>query len=77
MEPAEKVRENSLRRRARRFGLVLRKSRARLWSMDNRGEYMVIHANSNTIVAGEKFDRNLDQVAEFLDDYERKVRTAE
>jgi hypothetical protein len=77
MAVSEKGRENRLRRQAGRLGLVLRKSRARLWSLDNRGEYMVIDANSNFIVAGEKFDRSLDQVAKFLDDYERKVRRAE
>ena len=74
MEPSDKVRENALRRRARRLGLILRKSRARRWSMDNRGQYRLIDADRNLIVAGERFECDLAATAEFLDRYESKLR---
>jgi hypothetical protein len=38
---AEKVRENRLRRQARRLGLELRKSRARLIRADDRGMWRI------------------------------------
>ena len=68
MEPREKVRENKARRRARRQGLILRKSRLRNWigNVDGYQGYMIVNASTNFIEAGENFDLSLEQVEEYL-----------
>jgi hypothetical protein len=62
----DKTRENRLRRLARRKGYVLRKDRARTRSGNHQGGYMIIEADRNVIVAGEKFDLSLDHVENYL-----------
>jgi hypothetical protein len=56
--------ESSIRRKAARCGYVVRKSRE--WKYvprpDNHGDYMLIEANRNRIVLGEKFDATLDDI---------------
>jgi hypothetical protein len=61
----DKVRENRLRRLARRQGLVLRKSRAGI-GLDNFGKYRIVDFYRNWLVAGEKFDLSLDDVEAYL-----------
>ena len=73
METEDKVRENYLRRYARRLGLILIKSRARSWSYDNQQGYMIMDEH-NTIRAGEKFNGTLDMVEKFLEDYEADAK---
>nr|MBC7245429.1 hypothetical protein [Chloroflexota bacterium] len=68
MDSESKSLENWLRRRAKRLGLALHKSRRSL-SIDNLGGYQIIDSH-NRIVAGEKFNLELNDVAAFLDDYE-------
>jgi hypothetical protein len=70
----EKVRENKLRRQAKRLGLWLRKSRARRLHLDDLGEYMLLDPRYNAVVAGERFDLGLDVVEAFLDQYEATLR---
>jgi hypothetical protein len=69
-----KVRENACRRHARRLGLRLQKSRARLWSVDNQLGYMLSDADLNTVIAGGKFDLDLEDVEEWLAEYETDLR---
>jgi len=70
----EKVKENYLRRQAKRQGFILKKSRARKPNIDNRGGYMIVNAQSNYIEVGEKFDLTIDEVAKFLDEGEEKLK---
>ena len=73
----DKVLENLCRRRAVRVGLYLRKSRAKRWSVDDHGEYMLIELDHNAIVAGQRFDLNLSDVVEWLDEYEQSLRESQ
>jgi hypothetical protein len=57
-------RENRLRSALRRRGYTLHKSRARLPG-DNRGDYQIRNKNGG-IVAGERFDLDLDGIESFL-----------
>jgi hypothetical protein len=62
-----RTRENRARRLARRYGYVLRKSRARKhWTVDNQGRFVVVHANRNLVVLGERFDASLDDIELFF-----------
>ena len=58
--------ESTVRARANRAGYVMRKSRS-MTSLDNRGEYMLIEANHNLIVLGQRFDATLGDIADFID----------
>jgi hypothetical protein len=62
------AREARLRRRARRYGLVLRKDRARSFNADHFGGYMLIDADRNVIVRGERYELDLADVEACLDD---------
>jgi hypothetical protein len=64
----DKNRENRIRRLARRHGCVLRKSRARKYvpTMNDWGEFMVIEADRNLVVLGERFNASLDDIEWFL-----------
>ncbi len=66
----DKVRENRLRRQAGRLGLVLRKSRARRVHLDDLGKYMLVDAEGNYVVAGGRFDLDLDALQEELNQRE-------
>jgi hypothetical protein len=74
---SDKIREIKLRRWAARLGLVLHKSRNRRWSVDNYLGYTVIDANTNSIVAGQKYELTLDDVESILksDETEKMERT--
>lgn len=69
----EKSRETTLRHKARRLGLVLRKDRARSVNLDHLGGYMLTAADRGVLVAGRRFGLTLDQVAEELDERERRL----
>ncbi len=71
---SDKVRENYLRRWAKRLDLVLRKSKARQWSLHNQQGYILIDPATNAVVSGGDFDLSLDEVQEYLDDYEAQLR---
>lgn len=70
----EKVRENRLRRWAKRLGLQFQKSRARHWSIDDHGRYRLVDADGDILVAGEKFDLFLEDVEQRLAAYEARLR---
>lgn len=59
------LKESNVRARAARLGYALRKSRARI-SSDNRGEYMLIDAERNFVVLGERFNATLEDVQTYL-----------
>jgi hypothetical protein len=67
-EPNDKNRENRIRRLARRHGWVLRKSRSRKYvpTMNDRGEFMLIEADRNLVVLGERFNASLDDIESFF-----------
>ncbi len=69
----KKVRENRLRRWTKRLGLQFHKSRARHWSIDDHGRYRLVDADGD-LVAGEKFDLDLEDVEERLAEYEARLR---
>jgi hypothetical protein len=69
----EKTRENYYRRMAKRLNLELRRSRGKKWSVTNQLGYMIIDPTTNTILAGEKYDFDLNEVAGFLEDYLEKL----
>ncbi len=58
-------RERRLRKIAQKRGFMLRKSRDPL-SRDNRGEFMIVDPSRNVVVAGERFDLDLDAVEALL-----------
>jgi hypothetical protein len=61
-------REDRLRRRADRQGFALRKSRVRTPNLNDRGGYMLVDSRQNFLVAGHRFNLDLDDVEAFLDD---------
>jgi hypothetical protein len=62
------INEANTRRRARRRGYCIRKSRQRkhLPNVDNRGEYMLVDASANMIVLGSRYDATLEDIDKFL-----------
>ena len=58
--------EASVRRRAKRLGYYVAKSRRRKPNIDNHGYYRLIDANNNWVVLGERFDARLEDIDEFL-----------
>jgi hypothetical protein len=70
----DKVRENRARRQAGRLGLVLVKSRSRIWSVDDYLQWQIRHARLNTIEAGEKFNLTLEEVEAYLNEAEKELR---
>ena len=71
MADAQEVR---LRRWAKRLGLVLRKSRAKRFHVDDRGAYSVVTLD-NVLVSGGSCELDLDGVENVLADYELKLRS--
>jgi hypothetical protein len=61
----ESAREARARRAARRVGLIAKKSRARRGTVDNFGGFMLVDGFTNTIVLGERFDLDPDDVIEY------------
>lgn len=71
----EKVRENRLRRQAKRLGLYLMKSRARKFHVDDRGGYSLRRLDDTDIaVHGPRNELTLDDVEEFLQEREAKLQ---
>ncbi len=64
----DKAYENFYRRQAKRLNLLLEKSRARIWSIDNRQGWRITDVNSNTIIAGHKWDLTIEEAATVLND---------
>jgi hypothetical protein len=74
---AEKVRENRLRRMAKRQGLDLVKFRVRDPRALDYGRWLVVDPFTNSIVAGEPGYMGLDDVEAFLTETTAEQRRAE
>jgi hypothetical protein len=61
----ERALEDRARKLARKHGFLLRKSRA-AFSADNLGDFMLIDAELNAIVAGASFDLSAQDVIALL-----------
>ena len=66
LSQTEKATEMGLRRKASSQGFALIKSRKRTLDFNNQGGFMIINADRNVVVIGEKFELGLNDVAEYL-----------
>ena len=73
-ETKQKARESRFRRRARRLGFVLRKSRAKVWRLDDRQGYVLLDPDTGIQQAGFYWDFDLDEVEEFLNECEEGLK---
>jgi hypothetical protein len=69
----DKVRENRLRRWAKRLGMMLRRSRVRRIHIDNLGGYMLVDISRNFVVDGSRFELELDDVEASLTRLEQSL----
>ncbi len=53
------------RRAAKKVGLLARKSRWRVGTVDNRGGFMLLDPYTNAIVGGSRFDLSAEVVIDF------------
>jgi hypothetical protein len=60
------VSDSKARRAARRLGLVAKKSRWRKGTIDNRGGFLLLDPQTNSVVAGVRFDLTADDVVKIL-----------
>lgn len=68
MMTSNKANENYYRRLARRLNLLLEKSRARNWAVDNRQGWRIKDTKNDAIIAGYKWDLSIEEAAEVLED---------
>ena len=64
---SERQRECKSRRQLKKQGYCLRKSRVRYTHSNNLGGYMIIDPYTNTVVAGVRFELDLDEVEQFVE----------
>ncbi|MHB1420389.1 MAG: hypothetical protein ACYCX4_12545 [Bacillota bacterium] len=69
-----KVKENFLRRQAKRLGLFLSKSKAQKWSVDNQGGYRIIRPKGNIVMYGKRYELSFGDAERILNEIEKKVR---
>jgi hypothetical protein len=62
-----KASESKARRLAARLGFRIKKSRRGL-SLHNFGEYMLYDAQTNFVIAGERFDWTADEIISFCEE---------
>jgi len=62
--------EDQARRRAKRIGLIAKKTCRRANSVDNHGGFMLIEPERNIIIAGDRFDLSAEQVLELCKHWE-------
>jgi len=65
--------EQRLRRKGKRLGLRVEKSRAMI-SSDNYGGFRIVDPDRNAVLHGEKFDLTLDDVDKALAEIEAGLR---
>lgn len=58
--------ETAVRARARARGYFIHKSRDRSIHSNNHGEYMLVEADRNIVILGERFNASLDEISEHL-----------
>jgi hypothetical protein len=64
----EKARESKARRALAKDNLILNKSRARNWTLDNQGGYMIADLYTNGVVFGSRFDLSLEEVENLVEE---------
>jgi len=57
--------EQSLRRKLKRRGYLMKKSRGQM-NIDNHGGFMIIDIHTNAVVDGNRFNLNLSDVEDFI-----------
>jgi sugar diacid utilization regulator len=72
MDIETKVYENRLRRWAKRLGLDLHKSRARLFNINDQGGYQLID-QQKMIIAGERMELTLEDIKGILGKIEQEL----
>lgn len=77
METTDKNREQRLRRRAKREGLRLEKSRVRNTHLDDFGLYWLIDPAMNAVAFAPRHDATLDAIEGFLEESLPAIRSAE
>ncbi len=65
VEPTKLALDARARRAAKKAGLVARKSRWRVGTVDSLGGYMLLNPYTNGIVGGSRFDMSADAVIHF------------
>ncbi len=60
--------ENRLRRKARKHGLRVTKSRDRSIHLNNLGGYMLVDSYRNAVIAGDRFDVPLEELEAVIDE---------
>jgi hypothetical protein len=68
LSKTEQALDSRARRAAARIGLKAKKSRWRLGSIDNYGDFQLFDPDRNWIVAGERFDLSAEDVIEHCKD---------
>ncbi len=71
----QKTRENRLRRQAKRLGLAVTKSRVREIHLDDHGGYQIVDRYRNSLVHGERYELDLDDLAEYLAGVEENLKS--
>lgn len=61
-----KARESRVRRKAKRLGYVVTKSRWRVGTYDNCGGYAIVDPDTGGLVAGFRYDLEIDDVEAWL-----------
>ncbi|MGD0708288.1 MAG: hypothetical protein ABSA51_07530 [Anaerolineaceae bacterium] len=69
----DKVLENFYRRKAARLGLAIHKSRSKEFHLDDFGDYMISDLENNAVIAGSKFELDIEAVKLFLNEYENNL----
>jgi hypothetical protein len=72
MEAADKVRENRVRRWARRLGYTLYRSRARKLHINDRGLYRLTD-DRNRVIEGIGFDATIEKIETVLSEVEKRL----
>jgi hypothetical protein len=71
---SDKAKENRLRRQAQRLGLIIKKSMARNIGINNLMGWMIIDGQTNSVVAGSRFELNLEDVENYLKNCEDALK---
>lgn len=60
----------NMRRRAKAIGVRFVKSSRRTVSLDDLGEYMVIEVSTNSVISGDRYDCDIEDVARLIEEME-------
>ena len=77
MKTDDKVRENRLRRWAKRLGFALQKSRVREPHIDDLGDYRIFDTVGHWVAAGSQYELDLDGVEKYLAVAEKQLRATQ